>query len=47
MSKQPTEKHPCLFRLSKDCRNKLKELSESQKISKTELIENLIKLAKL
>jgi hypothetical protein len=43
MSKQPTEKHPCLFRLSKDCRDKLKKLSESQKISKTQLIENLIK----
>jgi len=33
MSKQPTEKHPCLFRLSKDCRDKLKELSESYNFS--------------
>ena len=47
MSKRPTEKHPCLFRLSKECRDKLKELSELQKISKTELIESLIKQAKL
>ena len=47
MSKQPTEKHPCIFRLSKECRDKLKQLSESQKISKTEVIENLVKQEKL
>ena len=46
MSKQPTEKLLSAFRLSKDCRDNLKELSESQKISKTQVIENLVKEAK-
>jgi predicted transcriptional regulator len=41
--KQPTEKHLATFRLSKDCRDKLKQLAKDQKISKTQVIENLVK----
>jgi len=47
MSKQPTEKHLATFRLSKDCRDKLKQLAEDQNISKTQVIENLVKKEKL
>jgi predicted transcriptional regulator len=47
MSKQPTEKHLATFRLSKDCRDKLKQLSEDKNISKTQVIENLVKNEKL
>jgi predicted transcriptional regulator len=43
MSKQPTEKHPCTFRLSKDCQEKLKQLALYQNTSKTAIIENLVK----
>jgi predicted transcriptional regulator len=47
MSKQPTEKHLATFRLSKDCRDKLKQLAEEQKISQASIIENLVKKEKL
>jgi len=47
MIKQPTEKHLATFRLSKDCRDKLKQLSKDQKISQASIIENLIKNEKL
>jgi len=40
--KQPTEKHLATFRLSKDCRDKLKELSKQQNLSQASIIENLI-----
>jgi predicted transcriptional regulator len=43
MSNQPTEKHLATFRLSKDCRDKLKQLAEKQKISQASIIENLVK----
>jgi len=43
MSKQPTEKHLTTFRLSKDCRDKLKRLSIEQNISQAAIIQNLIK----
>jgi predicted transcriptional regulator len=43
MSKQPTEKHLATFRLSKDCREKLKQLAEQQKISQATIIQNLVK----
>jgi len=46
MIKQPTEKRLSAFRLSKDCRDKLKQLAEQQKTSKTQVIENLVKEAK-
>jgi predicted transcriptional regulator len=41
--KQPTEKHLATFRLSKDCRDKLKQLAEDQNISQAAIIQNLIK----
>lgn len=40
--KQPTEKHLATFRLSKDCRDKLKQLSKEQNLSQATIIENLI-----
>jgi len=40
--KQPTEKHLATFRLSKDCRDKLKQLSKEQNKSQATIIENLI-----
>jgi predicted transcriptional regulator len=43
MTKQPTEKHLATFRLSKDCRDKLKKLAENQNISQANIIQNLIK----
>jgi len=43
MSKQPTEKHLATFRLSKECREKLKQLAEQQKISQASIIEKLVK----
>jgi predicted transcriptional regulator len=43
MSKQPTEKHLATFRLSKDCRDKIKQLAEDQNISQATIIENLVK----
>jgi len=42
MNKQPTEKHLATFRLSKDCRDKLKQLSKEQNKSQATIIENLI-----
>jgi len=47
MSKKPTEKHLATFRLSKDCRDKLKQLAEEQKISQASIIEKLVKNEKL
>jgi len=41
--KQLTEKHLATFRLSKDCRDKLKQLAEDQNISQAAIIQNLIK----
>jgi len=41
--KKPTQKHLATFRLSKDCRDRLKQLAEQQNISKTQIIENLVK----
>jgi len=43
MSKKPTEKYLATFRLSKDCREKLKQLAELQKISQATIIQNLVK----
>jgi predicted transcriptional regulator len=43
MIKKPTEKHLATFRLSKDCRDKLKQLAEDQNISQAAIIQNLIK----
>jgi len=43
MTKQPTEKHLATFRLSKNCRDKLKQLAENQNISQAAIIQNLIK----
>jgi len=43
MTKQPTEKHLATFRLSKDCRDKLKQLAEDQNTSQASIIENLVK----
>ena len=45
--KKPTQKHLATFRLSKDCRDKLKQLAEEQKISQASIIEKLVKNEKL
>ena len=47
MSKQPTEKHLATFRLSKDCRDTLKQLAKDQNTSQATIIENLVKNEKL
>jgi len=47
MIKKPTQKHLATFRLSKDCRDKLKQLAEEQKISQASIIEKLVKNEKL
>ena len=43
MSKKPTEKHLATFRLSKDCRDKLKQLAKDQNTSQADIIQNLVK----
>jgi len=42
MTKQPTQKHLATFRLSKECRDKLKQLAKEQNLSQASIIENLI-----